>query len=326
MKRYIKSFTTEQLKAKLGDNYPKGGYLYIFKHGIGPGTIPGDVSVVRTKDLPNYYTAVWLDRFLTTSELEQYDIPSETRINELLDRIGYCQKDGDVVPCKVSAATELPQRDIEDSLQDRELVEELNRQGFIHFDRSRKYGIPPRSSIINSIEEAASKTSDPKLLRLILDKFGSVNSRRRIARNPNTPVEILEELSRDTYGLDGGEETRACVARNPNTPYDILVKLSQDDDRCVRANAEKSLEERGVDACTDIKASSIMASSGMRFEFVVKRYGEPADVEVIIADSQEEAENQLNNDGYVDWYEYHIPGKVFDPWETINEDDADIPY
>lgn len=78
---------------------PEGGYLYIFKHGIGPGTIPDDVNVVRVKDLPNYYTAVWLDRFLTTDELKQYDIPSETRINELLGRIGYCQKNGDVVPC-----------------------------------------------------------------------------------------------------------------------------------------------------------------------------------------------------------------------------------
>lgn len=99
MKRYIRSFTTDQLKQQLGDNYPEGGYLYIFKHGIGPGTIPSDVSIVKVKDLPNYYTAVWLDRFLTTSELKQYDIPSETRINELLDRIGYCQKNGDVVPC-----------------------------------------------------------------------------------------------------------------------------------------------------------------------------------------------------------------------------------
>lgn len=86
MKRYIKSSSERP-------------YLYIFKHGIGPGTLPRDVEVIKTKDLPNYYTAVWLDRFLTTDELRQYDIPSETRINELLDRIGYCQKDGDVVPC-----------------------------------------------------------------------------------------------------------------------------------------------------------------------------------------------------------------------------------
>lgn len=86
MKRYIKSSSERP-------------YLYIFKHGVGPGTLPKDVDIVKTKDLPNGYTAVWLDRFLTTSELKQYDIPSETRINELLGRIGYCQKNGDVVPC-----------------------------------------------------------------------------------------------------------------------------------------------------------------------------------------------------------------------------------
>ena len=75
------------------------GYLYIFKHGTGPGTIPKDVVFLREKDLPNGYTAVWLDRFLRTNELKAYDIPSETEINRYLDRIGYCQKDGDVVPC-----------------------------------------------------------------------------------------------------------------------------------------------------------------------------------------------------------------------------------
>ena len=75
------------------------GYLYIFKHGTGPGTIPKDVAFLREKDLPNGYTAVWLDRFLTSYELKAYDIPSETEINRYLDRIGYCQKGGDVVPC-----------------------------------------------------------------------------------------------------------------------------------------------------------------------------------------------------------------------------------
>lgn len=80
-------------------NSHSNSYLYIFKHGIGPGTLPEGVNVVKTKDLPNYYTAVWLDRFLTTDEMKQYDIPFETDINYYLDRIGYCQKDGDVVPC-----------------------------------------------------------------------------------------------------------------------------------------------------------------------------------------------------------------------------------
>lgn len=96
------------------------GYLYIFKHGTGPGTVPRDVVFLKEKDLPNGYTAVWLDRFLKTSELRAYDIPSETEINKYLDRIGYCQKDGDVVPCdeveacdKVTSAIMLDDEDSE---------------------------------------------------------------------------------------------------------------------------------------------------------------------------------------------------------------------
>lgn len=96
--------SSTRIKASRYDNVPgykapKGGYLYIFKHGIGPGTMPKDVEIIKTKDLPNYYTAVWLSDFLTTDELKKYDIPDETRINSILDRIGYCQKNGDVVPC-----------------------------------------------------------------------------------------------------------------------------------------------------------------------------------------------------------------------------------
>ena len=77
------------------------GYLYILKHGIGPGTMPKDVEILKVKDLPNYYTAVWLDRFLTTQEMDRYDIPYETEINKYLNWIDYCQTDDgdDVVPC-----------------------------------------------------------------------------------------------------------------------------------------------------------------------------------------------------------------------------------
>lgn len=116
-KRYIKSFTADDLKAQLGSNYPKGGYLYVFKHGIGPGTIPNDVKVVKVKDLPNYYTAVWLDRFLTDEELKQYDIPDETRINDYLGRIGYCKKNGDVVPCEDITASTMSKPTVDSVLQ-----------------------------------------------------------------------------------------------------------------------------------------------------------------------------------------------------------------
>ena len=66
MKWYIKS------------NYGKDGYMYITKHGIGPGTLPKDVKLLDAQDLDNYMTAIWLDRFLTTKELEYYDIYPET--------------------------------------------------------------------------------------------------------------------------------------------------------------------------------------------------------------------------------------------------------
>ena len=95
----MKKFTVIPRYIKASREYPNNGYLYITKHGVGPGTLPRDVEVLRVKDLPNYYTAIWLDRFLTTRELDEYDIPSETKINTYLGRIGYCQKNGDVVPC-----------------------------------------------------------------------------------------------------------------------------------------------------------------------------------------------------------------------------------
>lgn len=58
-------------------------YLYVLKHGYGPGTLPRDVEVGRVEDY-NGYTLVWLDRFLTTSELRDYDIPSETQLDRYL--------------------------------------------------------------------------------------------------------------------------------------------------------------------------------------------------------------------------------------------------
>lgn len=56
----------------------KNNYLYFTKHGIGPGTLPRDVKLVDWRDIDDNVTAIWLDRFLTTEELNQYDIYSET--------------------------------------------------------------------------------------------------------------------------------------------------------------------------------------------------------------------------------------------------------
>lgn len=60
---------------KLKDpRYAHGPYRYITKHGIGPGTLPKDVNLVKHEDLENFYTAIWTDRFLTSKELKDYDI------------------------------------------------------------------------------------------------------------------------------------------------------------------------------------------------------------------------------------------------------------
>ena len=58
--------------------YAHGPYRYITMHGIGPGTLPKDVKLVKWEDLDNFYTAIWTDRFLTTKELQQYDIYPES--------------------------------------------------------------------------------------------------------------------------------------------------------------------------------------------------------------------------------------------------------
>ena len=67
--------------------YPEGhdGYLYVTKHGIGPGTLPKGVKLLDWEDLDNNLTVIWVDRFLTKKELDKYDIYPETE----LDRFFY---------------------------------------------------------------------------------------------------------------------------------------------------------------------------------------------------------------------------------------------
>ena len=76
MKRVIKAAT-------------KKPYLYILTHGFNIGVLPKGVSVVQGWDLPNGYTVVALDRFLSTKELQEYDIPSETTFTNKLTSAGY---------------------------------------------------------------------------------------------------------------------------------------------------------------------------------------------------------------------------------------------
>lgn len=53
------------------------GFQYIMKHGVGPGTLPKDVGIIREVDLSNFISVVYLDRVLEPNEMAKYDIPNE---------------------------------------------------------------------------------------------------------------------------------------------------------------------------------------------------------------------------------------------------------
>lgn len=69
-----------------------------------------------------------------------------------------------------------------------------------------------------------------------MDKNEILNSdcdvRVSVARNPNTPLEVLIELAKDSHWA-----VRVSVACNPNTPAEVLAKLAKDSDFDVRRHA-----------------------------------------------------------------------------------------
>ena len=63
--------------------------------------------------------------------------------------------------------------------------------------------------------------------------------RQRIAENLYTPVDTLIQLSEDALVI-----VRCAVVSNPNTPVEVLEKLTKDEDRFVRANARYAIVRR----------------------------------------------------------------------------------
>lgn len=68
----IYQLAKEENKVKESLNDKK--YVYILRHGFGPGTVPKTVDIIDFEDLDNGKTKVWLDRPLTKEELDYYDI------------------------------------------------------------------------------------------------------------------------------------------------------------------------------------------------------------------------------------------------------------
>ena len=61
-----------------------------------------------------------------------------------------------------------------------------------------------------------------------------------------------------------------------------------------------------------------------RYEFLVKRYGCEGDKETITAISLEDAEDQLNSDGYVEYCDY-LPDFNYDIEASYIEYEEDLP-
>ena len=60
-----------------------------------------------------------------------------------------------------------------------------------------------------------------------------------MARNKNTPADVLAELATDRDYL-----VRRAAANNPNTPYNTLLMLSKDKELEVREKAKYALNAR----------------------------------------------------------------------------------
>lgn len=67
---------------KIKESLKNKKYVYILRHGFGPGTVPKTVDIIDFEDLDNGKTKVWLDRPLTKEELDYYDI--DDRVEESL--------------------------------------------------------------------------------------------------------------------------------------------------------------------------------------------------------------------------------------------------
>lgn len=122
--------------AKLNENYGHDGYMYITKHGLGPGTLPKDAHLLKWKDLPHYMTAIWLDRFLTTDELKQYDIYPETQIRRVMDMYDITEDDimGESVKAKRKTGSKALKEELSDIKQEWEDFLSRGGNNVIEFD------------------------------------------------------------------------------------------------------------------------------------------------------------------------------------------------
>ena len=84
---------------------------------------------------------------------------------------------------------------------------------------------------LETLRDVVRNPNTPPEILAQLSEDKDVKIRLGIARNPNTPPEILAQLSTDEANY-----VRFMVAQNPNTSPEILAQLSEDENQSVRAS------------------------------------------------------------------------------------------
>ena len=154
------------------------------------------------------------------------------------------------------------------------------------------------------------------LIKLSTDKDSNV--RRGVARNPNTPIDILEKLSSDKES-----DVRGGVAQNLNTPVDILVQLSTDEDSWVRMYVAQN-RHTPVDVLVKLSTDG---DSWVR-RYVARNPNTPVDILVQLStDKNSDVQKGVaqNPNTPVDILEKLSTNAVFENPEYTNQDERIIP-
>lgn len=129
----------------------------------------------------------------------------------------------------------------------KKLIDMLYDAGYL---KSKPWtAISPDQSVFNAMNRAALYSSDESLLSYLFnynDEYGSQYMDDRFAMNPNAPAYILKDLylvySGVTQNMSG--QILVHVIKNPNTPLDILEQLAKSTSRLVSSNAQAELNDR----------------------------------------------------------------------------------
>lgn len=231
----------------------KGGYMYVLKHGYGPGVLPKDVVVIQGWDLPNGYTVVVTDKFMDNEELSEYDIPDETKIASMLNRNHIkAERRSDGFYDLVDTDTD-------------EVIEPW-RDDTRYADEMIKTSVKSASTVLR--DQDITSTDDVDELVLYITNDGDLYRSRALPIISN----LARKLKRGSYDKDLAIKAWQYLADDGVRKYDREFVSGQGKlflDKATRTAIAKELrdyyeeqveDEADVKACSDVTASDDVAT------------------------------------------------------------------